>query len=309
MRKASKQSADIQRLNYSPSPPYQLDFEVFSVSDLRRRVDRERISAAYRYEFHELVYVTRGKCTQMTDFEATPCESGSLLVLRPGQVHSFGRDEDWDGWIMLFRPEFVLPASTSRDDLKFAVDMERLPRHLRLRGHELRHVADSIAQMHEDSLIDAPFDDVHALLRHQLYALLTRLCILHGRQQDREKSNSALLKRFERFEQRLERRYGRWHQVADYARDLGCTEKTLTRTAMATVGVSAKALIAARLNLEAKRLLVHTNLPIASVAEKLGFQEATNFSKFFRREAGCTPAEFRRRFIESPAKQPGQPFR
>jgi AraC-like DNA-binding protein len=27
----------------------------------------------------------------------------------------------------------------------------------------------------------------------------------------------------------------------------------------------------------------------------LGFGEATNFSKFFKREAGCTPAEFRQR--------------
>jgi AraC-like DNA-binding protein len=36
------------------------------------------------------------------------------------------------------------------------------------------------------------------------------------------------------------------------------------------------------------------DMPVSSIAEKLGFDEATNFSKFFRREVGCTPAEFRR---------------
>ena len=33
----------------------------------------------------------------------------------------------------------------------------------------------------------------------------------------------------------------------------------------------------------------------AAIADKLGFDEPTNFSKFFRREADDSPAEFRRR--------------
>lgn len=58
--------------------------------------------------------------------------------------------------------------------------------------------------------------------------------------------------------------------------------------------MTAKAIIAARINLEAKRLLVHTSLPVGTIAEQLGFDEPTNFGKFFKREAGCTPAAFRR---------------
>jgi AraC-like DNA-binding protein len=57
--------------------------------------------------------------------------------------------------------------------------------------------------------------------------------------------------------------------------------------------MSAKAFISKRINLEAKRLLAHTDLPVGVIAEKLGFQEATHFSKFFKREARCTPKEFR----------------
>jgi AraC-like DNA-binding protein len=60
-------------------------------------------------------------------------------------------------------------------------------------------------------------------------------------------------------------------------------------------GVNAKSFIASRINLEAKRLLAHTVLPIAVIGEQLGFQEPTNFVKFFKREAGCTPGQFRRR--------------
>jgi AraC-like DNA-binding protein len=86
------------------------------------------------------------------------------------------------------------------------------------------------------------------------------------------------VQRFKRFRQTVEQCFANWHQVADYANQLGCTEKTLTRAAMAATGMSAKVFIASRINLEAKRLLAHTDLPVALIADKLGFDEATNFS-------------------------------
>ena len=285
----------IHPLGYRPRAPYKLDLEVFSVADLKRRGSKEKVQATHRYEFHALVCVTQGSCTQMVDFKPIPCVPGSLLVLRPGQAHNYGRDEDWDGWNVLFRPEFVLPVSTPPRDLRLAVDMDRLPEHIVLSGPPLQAVTDSILQMREDTQSDAPRDDVHALLRHQLHALLTRLAIVQGQQRAHEPVISPALQRFKRFQQLVEECFARWHQVADYASHLGYTEKSLTRAVEAAMGMTAKAFIAARVNLEAKRLLVHTDLTIASIAEKLGFEESTNFSKFFKRETGCTPAEFRQR--------------
>lgn len=288
-------NVDIENLGYRPRAPYRLDLEVFTVADLRRRGGKEKVRTTHRYEFHTLVCVTQGVCTQVIDFKPISCAPGALLVLRPGQAHNFGRDEDWDGWIVLFRPEFVLPASTTPYDLKLAVDLERLPEHIVLSGNELPTVTGSIEQMREDAQLDAQLDDMHALLRHQLHALLTRLSILQGRQRAQESVISPALQRFKRFQQLVDERFAQWHQVADYASQLGYTEKSLARAVTASIGMTAKAFIAARINLEAKRLLVHTNLSVAAIAEKLGFEEATNFSKFFKREAACTPAEFRQR--------------
>lgn len=287
-------NTEIQRLGYRPQAPYQLDLEVFSVADLRLR-GKEQVRVTHRYEFHTLVCVTQGTCTQMVDFKSVSCEPGSLLVVRAGQAHNYGQGEDWDGWNLLFRPEFVLPVSTTSHDLKLALDLERLPEHVHLGSEELRKVTDLFQQMREDTLIDAPQEEVHALLRHQLHALLTRLSILQGRQQAQEPLVSPASQRFRRFQQLVDERFAQWHQVADYASQLGYTEKSLARAVAAATGIAAKAFIAARINLEAKRLLVHTDAPVVAIAEKLGFDEATNFSKFFKREVACTPAEFRRR--------------
>ena len=286
---------DIQRLGYQPQAPYQLDLEVFSVGDLRRR-GKEQVRVTHRYEFHTLVCVTQGTCTQMVDFKSISCEPGSLLVVRAGQAHNYGQSDEWDGWNLLFRPEFVLPVSTTSHDLKLALDLESLPEHMTLSSQELRKATDLFQQMREDTLMDvltgAPQEDVHRLLRHQLHTLLTRLSILQGRRQTQLVSPAS--QRFQRFQQLVDQRFAQWHQVAYYANQLGYSEKSLARAVAAATGMPAKAFIAARINLEAKRLLVHMDMPVTTIAEKLGFDEATNFSKFFRREVGCTPAEFRR---------------
>lgn len=290
-------SADIPQLGYRPQAPYQLDLEIFTMADLRRRGSPQEVRTTHRYEFHTLVCVTQGECDQVVDFRSIPCATGSLLVLRPGQAHNYGHSSDWDGWNVLFRSEFLFPVSTSPRNLKPAVDLDRLPEHIVLAGNELRTVTDSIEQMREDSLSDAPLDDLHALVRHQLHALLVRLSILQGRRRAHESVVSPSLQRFKRFQQLVEERFAQWHQVAEYANQLGSTEKSLARAVETAMGMTVKAFITARINLEAKRLLVHTDLSVAAIADRLGFEEATNFSKFFKREAGCTPVEFRKRHV------------
>jgi AraC-like DNA-binding protein len=62
-------------------------------------------------------------------------------------------------------------------------------------------------------------------------------------------------------------------------------------------GKTAKALLTDRIALEAKRLLVHSSMSVAAIAEALGFEEATNFVKFFKRETRVTPGAFRRQHL------------
>lgn len=290
-----KTQGDIQRLDYRPQDTYALDLEVFTMAELRRRGSQEKVRTTHRYEFHMLVCVTRGACTQVVDFKPMACAPGALLVLRAGQAHNFGRDENWGGWIVLFRPEFALPTRAAPREPQHGFDLLALPEHIHLSGSELRTVSRAVTQMREDARLDAPRAEVQALLRHQLHALLSRLSLLIGRRPSPAPTNSPGLQRFKRFQQLVDERFLQWHQVARYAQQLGYTDKSLARAVTACAGTSAKAFIAARIALEAKRLLVHTDWSVATIADKLGFDEATNFSKFFRREVACTPAEFRRR--------------
>ncbi len=48
--------------------------------------------------------------------------------------------------------------------------------------------------------------------------------------------------------------------------------------------------------LEAKRLLAHGPDSVARIAGQLGFDDPSNFSKYFQHRTGTTPAAFRGRF-------------
>ena len=82
--------------------------------------------------------------------------------------------------------------------------------------------------------------------------------------------------------------------MAYYAQRLGYTTRTLARATADAAGVSPKIFIDARVLLEAKRLLVHTDLSVGRIAIHLGFSEPTNFTKFFCRHAGVSPEAFRK---------------
>lgn len=286
----------IEALGYNPPSPYLYDLEIFSFSELKKRTPEGRIDINHRYKFYMVICVTQGECTQSIDFEPVLCKSGTLFVVSPNQVHNFGKDEDWEGWIILFRSEFLIPRSSTLNEHKLAFDIERLPKVLTLTNTELDRAVYSIARMIEDSLISEPTEDVHMLLRYQLYTLMTWLHILH--KNTLPITYTQLSQRFIHFHKLVETHFAEWSHVSEYAHYLNCTEKTLTRASIEATGMTAKAFISARMILEAKRLLVHTDQSVSHISEHLNFKEATHFSKFFKRETGYTPSDFREQAIE-----------
>lgn len=290
-----ERKGDVTRLDYSPyGRP--LDIEIFPFDVLRRRGSGPRVGATHRYAFHMLVCVTEGAVRQLIDFEPVECVAGSFLVLRPGQVHSFGAADGWEGWLVLFRAEFLPSASETVSELLPALGLDRLPDRMQMSAVDFDAATEALARMHRDASGHVPAKDLHALLRYELCALLLRLTVVHDRRQGTEATRRRGVQRFAAFRSLLEENHARWHQVAQYADALGCTEKSLTRAAQEATGRTAKEVIAQRVALEAKRLLAHTDRPVYLIADGLGFDEATNFAKFFRRQAGVTPLEFRRRY-------------
>lgn len=290
---ARKPQTGIPGLGYAPAGR-KLDVDVLPFSDIRRRSSAAKVQATHRYDFHLFLLVIEGSPTQMVDFEPVACAPGTLLVLRPGQVHSFGASLDWEGWLVMFRGEFLPVGSDQHAEVLPAHVLDQLPDHQLLDASRHRMTADTISEMATDTQAEAAdLDLLHATLRYQLCALILRLQLSSATQMGEARPFGPARLRFEKFRALLEANYSGWHQIGPYAHALGCTQKSLNRATQEAAGRTAKDCIARRLALEAKRLLAHTDRPIYLIAEGLGFDEATNFAKFFRRQVGQSPAEFR----------------
>jgi len=294
---------------YTPPVGYALDVELYPAAELLLRAGDIDVRGLERIDFHCLIYVAAGRYSHMVDFETLVFEAGSLLLLKPGQVHRFGDLVGWDGWLMVFRSE-LLPARSAAGasansavgELDFMHRMQALPTRLVLSAAARPAVTQAFEQMAKDSKLVA-CAAVNALLRSQMQALLIRLQLDCAPSTIEDRNEPALLKRFRRFETVVEQEFARWHSVAQYAKHLGCSQKSLTRSALVVTDRSAKGVLTDRIVLEAKRLLAHTLLPVATVSDRLGFVEATNFVKFFRRETGQTPGAFRSRLTGAQSAQ------
>ena len=74
----------------------------------------------------------------------------------------------------------------------------------------------------------------------------------------------------------------------------GVTKQHLCRLFKSSLGCRPMEYITKRRLKEAKHLLIHTTLPIETIAEKVGFCSAGYLSQMFRRYNGITPGEYRR---------------
>jgi AraC-like DNA-binding protein len=290
-----KNGQAIRRLAYEPSESYPLDLEILRFSELRHRVGVEHLARTYRYGFFFILCITEGSCTTYVDFMEVAGRPGTLIIVRPQQTHRILLEENCEGMILLFKEEFLVPIIRAEvlAELNLIAGLAKIPEHLVLSPSDFAAIVGTVEQMKRDTMLDAQPSVLNAILRHSLISLLLRIALTYLRGMRSGMSNSINLDRFSRFQELVEKNFPRWHDVETYARELGCSEKSLSRATMEVVDCTAKRVIIKRLCLEAKRLLVQTSFPVTSIAGMLGFHESTNFGKFFRRWEACTPGQFR----------------
>ncbi len=95
----------------------------------------------------------------------------------------------------------------------------------------------------------------------------------------------------------VENHYKTMHQVQEYANLMFKSPKTLSNLFAKHSERSPVQVIADRLFLESKRLMLYTDKPSAEIGFELGFEEPAHFSRFFKKMAGQSPTAFRREVV------------
>ncbi|MEU4805339.1 helix-turn-helix transcriptional regulator [Actinosynnema sp. NPDC023587] len=249
----------------------------------------------HRHEFYELVCVTGGSGTHVIDFVPYQVAPVTLYFIAPGQVQFWEHHEPLEGHVMVFQEEFLVPQYGDRVSPRRSLALDPLGT-----GHALHLAAEQITPV--TSLIAAlereyrrPGGADLSVLQAYLHILLVEMRRLHrdaGTSAVEEDRGTALARRYLRL---VSEELPHEQSVRGYASRIGVTPKHLADVVKRTTGKRPAEIIRAALAVEAKRLLTHTDLTVAQVSDRLSFDNPSYFGRFFKRECGMSPGEFRRR--------------
>ena len=236
-------------------------------------------------QYFEIIILSQGAGFHQIDTQCFEVSPPCLFVLHPGQVHCWEFTEAPKGYVIMFRIDFLM----------LYMDEKDIQKHLEIIPYISLDEETSIEIQHVCQKIEHEFCSHKSRSQNIIYHYL--LILFHLIRRHRiESSISFIHPSFNlivQFKDLVEKHFMHKHLVKDYAGLLSVSPKYLNQVCQEVLKQSASSVIANRLMLESKRLLLHTNKQISEIAFSLNFSDPSYFVKFFKKKAHLVPKEFR----------------
>ncbi len=249
----------------------------------------------HRKDYFLLLLLRRGGTRLWVDGTRYAPQPGTVFVTAPGQVQVKEEPQAVWGSSVAFAPAYL---AAQPNAALAGLPLLRNPHRqhaLPLTAAQVAFVETVLAQL--EAADQQPGPGQPALLAAHLAVLLTYLNQVYEAHcpVGAAAAGATLLHRFQAL---LADHFRTHHAVADYAALLHVATGHFSGRIKDLSGRSALAHIHDRRGLEARRLLLHTDLSSEQIADHLGFATASYFGRFFRQQAGCTPGRYRRQHRE-----------
>ncbi len=278
--------------------PGSVEFAIRRIEDFSAPVLRNGLNK-HRTDFYNILWITglSGEGKIWIDLDCYPLRPHLMCFISPGQIRA------WEGsaleiacvtgYAIAFTSGFF---SNSPDDTSALV---QLPYFHGVGAAPVLHADEERAGLFTLLCRRLERETQHALdgqvtlLHSYMRSVLVEARRFHASQPGAihiEETGMVLSKQFI---QLVDAHYLNTTSVADYADMLHVTANHLAETVRRTVGLPPGKIIHERLLLEAKRLLRYSDLPVAEIAYQLNFEDPSYFSRFFRKQTGFSPSDFR----------------
>ena len=246
--------------------------------------------APHRVNFHHLIYLTKGVGTHFIDFNHYPCQAGSFIFINSRQIHAFDIDKQAQGLLIIFTQAFLDSIRTNvrvpvfSSGFYAATDAPVLTVQGALKNSFetlLAEIKSVSGEKPHDRLI---FQLLFTALVLKLHQLRSDVNEHHVSEQQRQQ--------FSQFLSLVEHQYTSTKDASFYAELMGMSYKTLNQVCKLVISQTPKQIIDAHAILEAKRRLIIEGIQPTQLAYELGFDDASNFIKYFRKHTLMTPSQF-----------------
>jgi AraC family transcriptional activator of pobA len=248
------------------------------------------VEEPHRHDSYLMVFFTKGSGLHEVDFDQFGIKRGSLFVLQPGQMHHWNLSEDVEGFVIIFSQELynLYFGQKKINDYNFY--------------HSIYNRPEMVFEEREIPKILPYFDlliqENNQSNKYQLDKLLNLLDCIHievARKYSETYSHQAHSYniKINTFESLLEAYFRTEKLPSFYAEKLNITLKHLNRICNEILQKTATEVITDRVILEIKRMLMDKQLAVNEVAFKVGYEDYSYFSRFFKKQTGMSPTEFR----------------
>lgn len=234
---------------------------------------------SHRHFFYAIYWIHEGSGKHIIDFEEYDIRPDRIFFIRPEQVHFLHGEVRMKYSALQFTEEFMMPYSAIlQKDFAVCKDMNR---------EDKARISLLFNQIHTESVSGLP--NYTSIIQSEINTLLLEL----ERISSFASNVSTIPELLNKYKDLIDKNFIRERQVQSYAAQLGISPNYLNVLTRKHLGKSALSMISDRVMLEIKRLLLRSDYDISEIAYKLGFNELFYFSRFFKRNTGMTPAEFR----------------
>lgn len=244
----------------------------------------------HRVEFNLLIVFESGQGVHFLDFQEIPFEAGTALLVQRNQIHAFDFSQNPSGKIILFTHQFI---QQIQQHMRFSFFEPAPFRSTTVALSLSKDLEQSYVRLSEEMIKEIQHSGGNSIVAMHLFVSLLLLLKRELPAQASSRLNEQHQKLLMRFFELLESHVLVSRNAAEYAGKLRTTYKTLNRVCKLETNQTAKQLIDAYTVLEAKRRIAVDNSPIQVIADELGFDELTNFVKYFKKHTSMTPTQFK----------------
>ncbi|WP_394678900.1 helix-turn-helix domain-containing protein [uncultured Sphingobacterium sp.] len=281
---------DIKNYDFKTGLPQ--EFEIVDLVELYNEF-KDTLTTIHRTGFYHIIWFQKSHPTHLVDFNPIRIKPNSLLFLNKDTVQRFDNKTNFQGKAILFTDSFFCKTEADTKFLRnnilfndlFSVSQIQIDKQSNLFSELLQQMRDELQNEKDNAQADILKNLLHNFLLHS--------------EREKRKQNFVELKKDANldyvmiFKDLLERNYKTQKQVSYYAKEMFISEKRLNQATSKLFGKTSKEIINDRVMLEAKRILAHTNESVKEICYSLGFEEPTNFIKYFKKHSAITPIEFR----------------
>ncbi len=261
--------------------------EVKHTNDVKLDYDLERLGI-HRDDHYIFFLIEKGVGTLMVDFSYVTLEAGTVYYLLPRQVHHGIKRENGAGWFLAVDTALVPDALREIFENRLTLQQPFV-----LTEAKYQQCDTLIRLIHKHYNDDA----TEPLYLPILYSLLhSYLAIIANCYHNNDAASVTLSRPYQiasRFKKLLKDNYLDVKSPSWYAGKMNISESYLNEAVRKVTGSSVTHWITNEILIEAKRLLLYSDMNVKEISHTLGYDDHTYFSRLFKKCTSQTPLTFR----------------